>query len=133
MIPGVSISHQTALLNFFFLRFLAHPASTLTIHPRYKLYDHRTTTHSYNTVYQVHNNSNTNVIFWTTTSIHVVYFRTAAYWTTTSTHVVPDRQQYDRHTPSSSRKRRYDTCCKYVILNPLKRIFDDFQTTLHPH
>ena len=32
-------------------------------------------------------------------------------------HVVPDRQQYDRHTPSSSRKRRYDTWCKNVILN----------------
>ena len=29
-----------------FLRFLAYPASTLTIHPRYKLYDHRTTTHT---------------------------------------------------------------------------------------
>ena len=41
MIPGVSISYQTALQKTSFLRFLAHPASTLTIHlgERYKLYD----------------------------------------------------------------------------------------------
>ena len=29
-----------------FLRFLAYPASTLTIHPRYKPYDYRTTTYT---------------------------------------------------------------------------------------
>ena len=33
MIPGVSISYQTALQTSI-LRFPAHPASVLTIHPR---------------------------------------------------------------------------------------------------
>ena len=32
MIPGVSISYQTALQKTSFFRFPAHPASTLTIH-----------------------------------------------------------------------------------------------------
>ena len=81
MIPGVSISHQTALKKKSFLRFPAHPASTLTIHPRYKLYDHGTMTHTAMIqVYQVHNSNNDVVIFRTMTSIHVV----------------PDRQQYMR-------------------------------------
>ena len=48
------------------------------------------------------------------------------YWTTTSTHVVPDRQQYDKHTPISTYKRRYDTWCKYFILN---RSFNEYSTT----
>ena len=84
MIPGVSISYQTALQKTSFLRFLAHPASTLTIHlgERYKLYDHRTTTHTaamiQYTWYQVDNSNNDVVIYWTMTNIHVV----------------PDRQQY---------------------------------------
>ena len=46
------------------------------------------------------------------------------HWTMTGTHVVPDRQQYDDHTPTTSCKtptpyasRRYDTWCKYFVLN----------------
>ena len=38
-----SISYQTALSTSI-RRPPAHPASALTIHPRYKLYDHLTTT-----------------------------------------------------------------------------------------
>ena len=45
--------------------------------------------------------------------------------------VVPDRQQYDRHTPITSCKRRYDTStwCKYFILPVLNRSFDEYSTT----
>ena len=83
MIPGVSISYRTALKTSI-LRFPAHPASTLTIHPReiqaLRLHNHDT--HSYDTVYQVDNSNYDELI----------------YWTMTGTHVVPDRQQYDEHT-----------------------------------
>ena len=95
------------------------------------------------TWYQVHNSNNNMVIFWNMTNIHVVPDRQQYtwYWITTSTPVLLDRQQYDRHTLSSSRKRRYDTWCKrrydtwykHVIVNLFKRIFDNFQTTTqHP-
>ena len=94
MIPGVSISYQTAHQKTSFLRFLAHPASTLTIHlgERYKFYDHRTTTHTamIQYIYQVDNNSNNDVVI---------------YWTMTSIHVVPNRQQYIGLRPTSRRER----------------------------
>ena len=39
----------------------------------------------------------------------------------------PDRQQYDRHTPITSCKRRYDTWCKYVIWN--RSFINEYSTT----
>ena len=84
------------------------------------------------TVYQVDNSNNDVVIYWTMTGIHVVPDRQqyiglrqvrTLYRIDSSmigTHqiplanadmipsVVPDRQQYDRHAPNTSCKRRYD-------------------------
>ena len=112
MIPGVSISYQTALSTSI-LRLPAHPASALTIHPReiQALWSQNHDTGSYDTVlYQVDNSNNDVVIYWTMTGVHVV----------------PDRQQYDRHTPIASCRRRYDTWCKYFISN---RSFNAYSTT----
>ena len=83
MIPGVSISYQTALSTSI-LRLPAHPASALTIHPReiQALWSHNHDTGRYDTVYQVDNSNNDLVI----------------YWTMTGTHVVPGRQQRQAHT-----------------------------------
>ena len=112
MIPGVSISYQTALSKSI-LRLSVNPASALTIFPREPLWSQNHDTGSYDTVYQV-DNSNKDV---------VIYFKS---WTMTGIHVVPDRQQYDRHTPISSCKRRYDAWCKYFTLN---RSFNEYSTT----
>ena len=73
MIPGVSISYQTALETSI-LRFPAH-----LILGRYKLYDHITTTHTAAVIQYAVDNSNNDVVI---------------YWTMTGIHVVPDRQQY---------------------------------------
>ena len=99
MIPGVSISYQTALSKSI-LRLSVNPASALTIFPREPLWSQNHDTGSYDTVYQV-DNSNKDV---------VIYFKS---WTMTGIHVVPDRQQYDRRTLITSCRRRYDTWCKY--------------------
>ena len=76
MIPGVSISYQTALSTIF--DDFQHPASALTINPReiQALRSHNHDTGSYDTLYQVDSSSSDVVI----------------YWTMTGTHVVPDRQ-----------------------------------------
>ena len=89
MIPGVSISFQTAL-SASTRRLPAHLASALTIHPRelQALWSHSHDTGSYDTLYQVDSSSSDVVI----------------YWTMTGTHVVQDRQQYDGHTPITSCK-----------------------------
>ena len=73
MIPGVSISYQTALSTSI-LRLTRHPASARTIHPReiQALWSHNHDTGSYDTVYQVDNSNNDVVIYWTVTGIHVV-------------------------------------------------------------
>ena len=97
---------------------------------RYKLYDHITTTHTAMIQYAVDNSKNDVVIYWTMTGIHIVpdrqqYIRLRQVHTLyridnsmIGTHqlrlanadmipgVVPDRQQYDRHTPITSCKRR---------------------------
>ena len=40
--------------------------------------------------------------------------------------VVLDSQQYDRHTPITSRERRYDAWCTYSTFN---RSFNEYSTT----
>ena len=59
MIPGVSISYQTALSTST-RRLPAHPVSTLTNHPReiQALWSHNYDTGSYDTLYQVDSSSN---------------------------------------------------------------------------
>ena len=59
------------------------------------------------------------------TGKHVVPDIQQLYWVTTNTHVVSDRQQYDRHTPITSCKRRYDNRCKYFISD---RSFNEYST-----
>ena len=101
MIPGVSISFQTAL-SASTRRLPAHLASALTIHPReiQALWSHSHDTGSYDTLYQVDSSSSDVVI----------------YWTMTGTHVVQDRQQYDGHTPITSCKTpsRHDVCLHHA-------------------
>ena len=83
MIPGVSISFQTALSTST-RRLVAHLVPALTIHPReiQTLWSQNNDTGSYDTLYEVGSSSSDVVI----------------YWTMTGTHVVPDRRQYDAHT-----------------------------------
>ena len=117
---------------------------------RYKLYHHITTTHTAMIQYTVDNNKNDVVIYWTMTGtnvapdrqqyiglreVHTLYRIDISMIGTHQLHlanadmipgVVPDRQQYDRHTPITSCKRKYDTWCKYFILN---RSFNEYSTT----
>ena len=68
-------------------------------------------------MHQVDNSNNNVVICWTMTGIvyklYRIYSSTLVYDKHTR---VPDRQQYDRHMPITSYKRKYDTWRKYVAL-----------------
>ena len=85
MIPGVSISYQTALSTSI-LRLPAHPASALTIHAReiQALWSHNHDTGSYDTLYQVDYCSSDVVIYWTMTGTHVVPDKTVVWWVHTN-------------------------------------------------
>ena len=75
--------------------------------------------HSYDTVvYRVHNSNNNVVIFWTMTSIHVVLDR-QQYIGLRRAHMLYRIDNSKIGTPSSSRKRRYDTSCKYTAIRNL--------------
>ena len=131
MIPGGSISYQTALTTSI-LRLPAHPASALTINPReiQALWSHNHDTGSYDTVYRVDNRNNDAVIYWTMRGIHVV----------------PQRQQYiglqqahALYRIDSSMKGTHQLHLANVDLIPglsikplFQRIFDEFQHSQRP-
>ena len=104
----------------------------------------------YAKLHQVDNSNNDVVIYWTMTGIHVepdrqqyiglrqvhtMYLIDNSMIGTHQLHlanadmipgVVLDSQQYDRHTPITSRERRYDAWCTYSTFN---RSFNEYSTT----
>ena len=73
MIPGGSISYQTALTTSI-LRLAAHIVPALTLNPReiQTLRSHNHDTGSYDALYEVDSSRSDVVIYWTMTDSHVV-------------------------------------------------------------